>query len=138
MQQVDTLLEDDGIFLTHTIGGKKSVNSTEPWIDKYIFPHGVIPSMKQIDKSTEGIFEKRDFESFGNYYVKTLLNWNNNFNANWNKIESRFKEPEVFKRMMNYYFLSCAASFKTGKNDLWHLVYTKPGQVEDYKMYRLP
>jgi cyclopropane-fatty-acyl-phospholipid synthase len=138
MEQVDMLLKDEGIFLTHTIGGKKSVRSTEPWIDRYIFPHGVIPSMKQIDKATSGIFEKRDFESFGKYYVKTLTNWNSRFNANWDKIKDEYKNPEVFKRMMNYYFLTCAASFKTGKNDLWHFVYTKPGRVKDYEIYRLP
>ena len=137
MQLVADHLEDDGIFLTHTIGSHTSVNWTDPWLDKYIFPHGVIPSKAQLDAATKGVFEERDFEAFGPYYDTTLLHWNTQFNDNFQTIKHHFKEPETFKRMMNYYFLICAASFRTGKNDLWHLVYTKPGQVEEYGPYRL-
>jgi cyclopropane-fatty-acyl-phospholipid synthase len=47
-------LKDDGLFLLHTIGGNKSVITTDPWMEKYIFPGGVLPSIKQISKATEG------------------------------------------------------------------------------------
>jgi cyclopropane-fatty-acyl-phospholipid synthase len=137
MQLADRLLKDDGIFLTHTIGGRDSTSATDPWIDKYIFPHGVIPSKRQIDMSARGIFVERDFEAFGKYYDKTLLNWNRRFNQNWHRIKDRYKHPNQFKRMMNYYFLVCAATFRTGKNDLWQIVHTKPGRVPDYAPYRL-
>ncbi|MFT4304370.1 MAG: class I SAM-dependent methyltransferase [Candidatus Woesearchaeota archaeon] len=138
MELVDKNLDNDGIFLTHTIGSMESVECTDPWLDKYIFPHGVIPSRVQIDNSVRGIFEERDFEAFGEYYDTTLMNWNQRFNDNWDSIKHNFKHPDEFKRMMNYYFLICAASFRVGKNDLWHLVYTKPGHATDYQTYRLP
>ena len=138
MKQMNNLLKDDGIFLTHTIGGRNSNNFSDPWIDKYIFPHGVIPSKKQIEKSTKGIFEQRDFEAFGKYYEITLQNWSKNLNKNWHKIKSKFKNPGVFKRMMDYYLLCSVASFRMGSNDLWQFVFTKPNQVKDYKVYRLP
>ena len=47
------LLKDDGLFILHTIGSNKSVTTVDPWIDKYIFPGGVLPSIKQISTAAE-------------------------------------------------------------------------------------
>ena len=139
MEQINNLLYDDGIFFTHTIGSEISINYTDPWIDKYIFPHGVIPSKDQIKEAAFDFFGKeRDFEAFGYDYDTTLMNWNKNLNQNWDIIKHHFKDPKVFKRMMNFYLLSSAASFRTKKNDLYHYVFTKLGKVENYKIYRLP
>jgi cyclopropane-fatty-acyl-phospholipid synthase len=41
-------LKDDGLFLLQTIGGNKSVITVDPWMGKYIFPGGMLPSIKQI------------------------------------------------------------------------------------------
>src|SRR3989344_2236202 len=49
-------LKDDGIFILHTIGGNKSVTTTDLWIDRYIFPNAVLPSVKQIAEAAEGKF----------------------------------------------------------------------------------
>ena len=138
MQLVNSLLNNNGIFLTHTIGSEKTSIAGDPWMDKYIFPHGVIPSKNQIKKAIKGIFEIRDFEAFGKYYVTTLMNWNKQFNKNWHTIRERFTDSESFQRMMNFYHLSCAACFKVGMLDLWHYVLTKPRQANNYKKYRLP
>jgi len=137
MEQVKDLLLDNGIFLTHTIGGKYSVNNGDPWLDKYIFPHGVLPSKKQIEKAVKSLFEIRDFEAFGRYYETTLMHWSNNLNRNWNAIKNQFNNPEKFKRMMDFYLLSCKAAFHTNMIDLWQYVFTKPDKVRDYKKYRL-
>lgn len=138
MKLVNNLLHDSGIFLTHTIGGMRSVNSCDPWLDKYIFPHGVVPSKKQLKNAVSNLFEIKDFEAFGKYYVTTLENWSNNLNKNWNTIKDNFEHQETFKRMMDYYFLSCKASFQSKTVDLWQYVFTKPNKVLDYKIYRLP
>jgi len=138
MKQINDLLVDNGIFLTHTIGGQHSTSSGDPWLDKYIFPHGVIPSKNQIKKAIKNLFAARDFEAFGKYYETTLMHWSNNLNKNWNSIKDLFEKPEVFKRMMDFYLLSCKAAFHTGMLDLWHYVFTKPGKVVEYKKYRLP
>ena len=137
MEQVNDLLLDNGIFLTHTIGGKKSVNSGDPWLDKYIFPHGVLPSKKQIEKAVKDLFDIRDFEAFGKYYETTLNQWSVNLNKNWNTIKDQFENPEIFKRMMDFYLLSCKASFHTGVSDLWQYVFTKPSMVTDYSVFRM-
>jgi len=54
---IEHCLEDSGLFLLHTIGGNKSVICLDPWINKYIFPNGMLPSAKQITKAYEGIFK---------------------------------------------------------------------------------
>ncbi|GAI01332.1 unnamed protein product [marine sediment metagenome] len=48
---IEHCLKDSGLFLLHTIGGNKSVTCLDPWIDKYIFPNGMLPSVKQISKA---------------------------------------------------------------------------------------
>ncbi len=89
---VNRCLKDDGLTLVHTIAGNLSTNRTEPWIDKYIFPNGMLPSAKQITKAYEGLFKLKDWHNFGFYYDKTLMAWHKNFNKNWNKIKSNYSE----------------------------------------------
>lgn len=137
MQQVYDMLEDDGIFLTHTIMGQKSTNRGDPWLDKYIFPNGVLPSHQQIKRSVKKLFAIRDFESFGHYYEITLDHWRSNLNKNWEPIKAKFDNPDAFKRMMDFYFLSCKAAFHTNLIDLGQYVFTKSGQVPGYKPFRM-
>ena len=81
-------LKEDGLFLLHTIGRNNSVIATDPWINKYIFPNGMIPSVKQISEVSEGLFVMEDFHNFGADYDKTLVAWHSNFKRNWNKIKN--------------------------------------------------
>ena len=75
MQQVRRCLVDDGLFLLHTIGTNTPKTSVEPWTDKYIFPGGMLPTIKQITTACEGIFVIEDLHSFGTYYDPTLMAW---------------------------------------------------------------
>jgi len=68
MKVVHRCLKADGLFLLHTIGGNTSVSSTNPWIDKYIFPNSMLPSTKQITSAIEGLFVLEDWHNFGQYY----------------------------------------------------------------------
>ena len=131
---VDHCLKDGGLFLLHTIGGNKSVTSNDPWIDKYIFPNSMLPSANQITQAYEDIFNLEDWHSFGTHYDKTLMAWHKNFNKNWNKIKIYYDER--FRRMWNYYLLSCAGSFRAHKNQLWQIVFSKIESQVDYKSIR--
>jgi cyclopropane-fatty-acyl-phospholipid synthase len=51
--QNKSMLKDGGIMLHHTIGKNFSANYADPWIDRYIFPGGVIPSLAHISKAVE-------------------------------------------------------------------------------------
>jgi len=131
---VSRCLRNEGLFLLHTIGGNKSVVCVDPWINKYIFPNGMLPSAKQITKAYEGIFKLEDWHSFGIYYDKTLMAWHKNFNKNWDRIKNYYNEQ--FRRMWNYYLLSCAGSFRAHNNQLWEIVFSKIGSQVNYESIR--
>lgn len=127
-------LKDDGLFLLHTIGGNKSGHATDPWIDKYIFPGSLIPSVKHIATATEGLFVMEDWHNFGTDYDKTLMAWNANVEAHWDSLKTRYDER--FHRMWKYYLLTCAGSFRSRVNQLWQIVLSKKGVKGGYESIR--
>jgi cyclopropane-fatty-acyl-phospholipid synthase len=134
MEVVHRCLKLDGLFLLHTIGGNTSVSSTDPWIDKYIFPNSMLPSAKQITSSAEGLFVLEDWHSFGHYYDNTLMAWYRNFTKNWHKI--KYGYDQRFYRMWTYYLLSCAGAFRSRRNQLWQIVFSKNGEKGGYQSIR--
>ncbi|MFA4817388.1 MAG: cyclopropane fatty acyl phospholipid synthase [Parcubacteria group bacterium] len=129
MKKVASLLKDDGLFLLQTIGRNNSVTMANPWIDKYIFPGGMIPSLKQIGSAAENLLMIEDLHNFGLYYYKTLLAWEENFRKNYSSLPSK-KYDEKFYRMWRYYLLSCAGGFKSRHMHLWQFVFSK-GKLKD-------
>jgi len=123
-------LRDDGYFLLHTIGGNISMHDNEPWVEKYIFPHGVIPSIRQIGEATEDIFSMEDWHNFGPDYDTTLMAWYANFEAQWGLLQGSYDTR--FYRMWKYYLLSAAASFRVRYLQLWQIVFTKIGEKRKY------
>jgi len=134
MKVVRRCLTSDGLFLLHTIAGNSSVSSTDPWINKYIFPNSMLPSAKQITSAAEGVFVLEDWHSFGQYYDKTLMAWYSNFTKNWDKIKDTYDQR--FYRMWTYYLLSCAGSFRSRRNQLWQIVFSKKGIQGGYQIIR--
>ena len=134
MKIIHRLLKEDGQFLLHTIGGNKSVVTSDPWSDKYIFPNSMLPSIKQIGASIENLFVMEDWHSFGHYYDKTLMAWFENFERSWDNIKSKYDER--FHRMWKYYLLSSAGAFRAGKNQLWQIVLSKNNISNCYQSIR--
>lgn len=132
MEVASQCLNDEGLFLLHTIGSDVSTMGCQSqWIDTYIFPNGQTPSIQQIGSSIEGKFVMEDWHNFGSNYDLTLMAWHKNFNAGWESIKEQYDER--FRRMWNYYLLSCAASFRARTNQLWQIVLTKKGLEGGYK-----
>jgi cyclopropane-fatty-acyl-phospholipid synthase len=127
-------LIDDGIFFLHTIGGCFSGINVDPWTDKYIFPNGILPNIKQIGEAIEGIYVVEDWHNFGNDYDKTLMAWHNNFENNWEQLQNHYSMR--FYRMWNYFLLSCAGAFRARENQLWQIVLTKGGLLGGYSSIR--
>ena len=75
------VIKDDGLFMLHTIGQHYTTDTIEPWIDKYIFPGGVIPSMAQIGKAIDGLWSVVDVHNIGPHYDKTLVRLVREFRA---------------------------------------------------------
>lgn len=135
MKVVNQCLKDDGLFLLHTIGVNTSVTSTDLWINKYIFPNGMLPSISQIGTSIEGLFVMEDWHNFSADYDKTLIAWYCNFENNWHKIKKHGYD-ERFYRMWKFYLLTCAGAFRARRNQLWQIVLSKKGVVGGYKSIR--
>lgn len=130
LAEVRKLLAPDGLFLLHTIGSNHSVRSTDPWIEKYIFPNSMLPSMAQIARAAEGLWVVEDWHGFGPYYDRTLLAWHRNFEARWAQIAARYGER--FRRMWRFWLLSSAASFRARRNQLWQFVLSPRGVPGGY------
>lgn len=128
------LLKDDGLFLLHTIGGNTPSERTDPWIDRYIFPNGMIPSSQQISSSFEGYFVLEDWHNFGLDYDKTLMSWYENFESSWSEIKKNYDER--FRRMWRYYLLTSAGSFRARNNQLWQIILSKQGLPAGYNFPR--
>lgn len=134
METVHRCLADDGLFLLHTIGGNITTTWTDPWLNRYIFPGSMLPSIQQIGKAIEGLFIMEDWHNFSADYDKTLMAWHHNFTINWNQLKDRYDER--FYRMWSYYLLSCAGSFRARKNQLWQIVLSKNGIPGGYGSIR--
>jgi len=134
MELAQRCLKDDGLFLLHTIIGRKSGVSTDPWIAKYIFPNSMLPSVKQLADAADGLFKMEDWHNFGTDYDKTLMAWFLNFNKNWGKLKNRYDER--FYRMWKFYLLTSAAAFRSRKNQLWQIVLSKHGKRSGYQSIR--
>ncbi|MEL4013440.1 cyclopropane fatty acyl phospholipid synthase [Dryocola clanedunensis] len=120
---VDRNLKPDGIFLLHTIGSNKTDNNVDPWIDKYIFPNGCLPSVRQIAEASESHFVMEDWHNFGADYDKTLMAWHERFHASWPEIADNYSER--FKRMFSYYLNACAGAFRARDIQLWQVVFSR-------------
>jgi cyclopropane-fatty-acyl-phospholipid synthase len=123
------LLKKEGLFLLHTIGGNRSFTSTDPWIDKYIFPNGTVPSVAQLGKAMEGLWVAEDWHNFGPDYDKTLLAWWENFESAWPVLQSKYGDR--FYRTWKYYLMASAGSFRSRKLQLWQIVLSK-GDIPSY------
>lgn len=134
MEAVHQLLADDGAFLLHSIGGDASVTSGDQWMNKYIFPRGMLPSISQIGSSIEHLFVMEDWHNFGADYDKTLMAWFQHFDAAWHTLEHTYGKR--LYRMWKYYLLSCAGLFRARRSQLWQIVLSKGGILDGYTSIR--
>jgi len=134
MKVVHRCLKEDGIFLLQTIGCNTPRDSVNPWVDRYIFPDGSLPSMAQIYRAAEGLFVLEDVHNLGPHYERTLLAWNDCFQKAWLGLASRY--DQIFKRMWEYYLLSYAGAFRARHVQLWQIVFSKHGVPGGYETIR--
>ena len=120
---VDRNLKPDGLFLLHTIGSRRTDHNVDPWIDRYIFPNGCLPSVRQIANASESHFVMEDWHNFGADYDKTLMAWYERFLASWPEIADNYSER--FKRMFSYYLNACAGAFRARDIQLWQVVFSR-------------
>ncbi len=122
-------LKDRGLFLLHTIGSNRSQTSTAPWVDRYIFPNGMCPSIAQLGRAMEGLWVVEDWHNFGPDYDRTLLAWWGRFEQAWPRLRQKYGDR--FYRMWKFYLLGSAGAFRSRTLQLWQIVLSK-GDIPCY------
>jgi cyclopropane-fatty-acyl-phospholipid synthase len=125
------LRDRDGLSLLHTIGGLRSQSQTDPWMEKYIFPNSMLPSIAQVAKAAEGRLLIEDLHNFGPYYDTTLMAWKANVDASWDELSGSYDAR--FKRMWDWYLMSSAGSFRARSLNLWQFVMSRDGTPGGYR-----
>ena len=110
-KKVHNIMTDNGICLLHTIGTVNSPGPTQPFIQKRIFPGGILPSLSDLISPIEktGLI-LADCETLIHHYDKTLKAWLDRFLKN--KEKAKFLYNKEFVRMWEFYLASCSAGFK--------------------------
>lgn len=122
MECVKSVLKPGGIFLLHFISALKEYPG-DPWVKKYIFPGGVVPSLREIIHIAGNMrFYTAGVESLRRHYNRTLLCWNSNFQKHRGEVVEMFDER--FARMWELFLCSCAATFMNGVIDLHQIIFT--------------
>ena len=95
------------------------------FIQKYIFPGGMLPSPVVLRQEIEraGLSVARSVE-FGESYSQTLRRWHEVFNARWDKV-AHLGFDDRFRRMWNFYLTSCAGTFHSGNCDVTQITVTR-------------
>ena len=133
MKIAHNCLKDEGLFLLHTIGRIKPGNM-DPWVNKYIFPNAILPSLQEVAQAKDDLFVIEDVHNFSADYDKTLMAWHKNFENSWEQLRGNYSEQ--FHRMWRYYLLACAGAFRARVNQLWQIVLSKEGISGGYKSIR--
>ncbi|HUC20477.1 MAG TPA: class I SAM-dependent methyltransferase, partial [Candidatus Polarisedimenticolaceae bacterium] len=120
---VNALLKPGGVSVLHSIT-QQVEGAAPPWIDKYIFPGGYIPSLREIlGLLPDYEFRLTDVENLRVHYAMTLDEWSRRFEKHIPAITKMYDER--FIRMWRLYLAGSIASFRYGNNDLAQIVFTK-------------
>lgn len=124
------MLDSAGLMLHHTIAFNTPSNHTDPFISKYIFPGGVLPTLSQISNAVQDKLIIEDVQNLGPDYDKTLMAWHKNFTKNYDEIKANYDDR--FYRMWEFYLLICAGAFRARHLQLWQVVMRKVRPAETY------
>ncbi|HIT03794.1 MAG TPA: cyclopropane fatty acyl phospholipid synthase [Candidatus Caccocola faecipullorum] len=125
METARRVLAKNGLFLLHTIAGDTSATNCDRWLNRYIFPNGSLPSAAEIASAMEGLFVMEDLHNLGQNYDRTLMRWHENFIKAWPAFAERYGER--FRRMWEYYLLSCAGAFRSRAIQLYQVLMSREG-----------
>ncbi|EEE62857.1 hypothetical protein OsJ_17660 [Oryza sativa Japonica Group] len=138
----ESLLAENGIFVTQFISIPEErydeYRRSSDFIKEYIFPGGCLPSLTRITSAMSAASRLciEHVENIGYHYYTTLIRWRDNFMANKDKILA-LGFDEKFIRTWEYYFIYCAAGFKSrtlgdyqASTVLLYIVFSRPGNTK--------
>ena len=133
-KKIDSLLSVDGILGLQAIiipdTMYESYRKSVDWIQKYIFPGGLLPSISKINQtlnqfSTLNLYVLKEF---GLSYAETLSTWKKNMFEKQVEIK-KLGFNETFLRKWEYYFSYCEAAFRQRNINVVQLVYSRPNNL---------
>ena len=125
---IDRCMVEGGVALIHTIANNRSLRHGTPFIEKYIFPNAVAPSIAQIGRALEGLFVLEDLHNIGPDYDPTLMAWWANFDRTYSEISHRYDRR--FYLMWKFYLLAAAGAARARDGQLYQIVITKTGRAQ--------
>lgn len=130
---VDRHLKTGGISVLHAITHQDEA-PTDAWIDKYIFPGGYLPSVRETTSlmASNG-FYLFDYENLGQHYAITLERWRHNYEKHKRKVIGM--HDERFYRMWHLYLIGAMMTFKVGNSSLSQWAFKK-GQDPQWPLTR--
>jgi cyclopropane-fatty-acyl-phospholipid synthase len=122
-KKIRSLLKDDGFFGLQAIISLDATPVPDVWIDRYIFPNGILPSLKQIEAASRGLFAIESLENFASDYDRTLMAWWQRFEAAYPVlVQNNPVYDERFYRMWKFYLQSCAGLFRCNEVQVCQLI----------------
>jgi cyclopropane-fatty-acyl-phospholipid synthase len=123
-EKIRELLSPNGVALIHSIGRFDGPASTNPFIDKYIFPGGYIPALSEVLPEVEhaGLLVA-DVEILRLHYAMTLRHWRQRFRASWHTAVELYGER--FCRMWEFYLAGSETGFRYQNLMVFQLQLTK-------------
>lgn len=111
---IQKVLKPDGIGVVHAIGTMAAKGGSDPWIRKYIFPGGYLPSLSETIAAAErsGLWVT-DVEILRLHYAETLRHWSERFAIERETARGLFDER--FCRMWEFYLTICEMAFRKGR-----------------------
>ncbi len=118
--KVAELMKPDGVALIHSIGRNGPPTNQSPWLNKYIFPGGYVPSLSELIEpiSKTGLWYL-DIESLRLHYAKTLRHWRDRFERNLDQVRKMYDDR--FIRMWRFYLTACILVFEERDQTVFQL-----------------
>jgi cyclopropane-fatty-acyl-phospholipid synthase len=138
--KINSLMDDTGVMLLHSIGRMSPPGTTGPWLRKYIFPGGYSPALSEVfDVTQRQRLWVTDVEVLRLHYALTLREWQKRFQANRDKAAALYDER--FCRMWEFYLTCAEMVFSHGSGMVFQMQLTRdraavPG-TRDY-LYHAP
>jgi cyclopropane-fatty-acyl-phospholipid synthase len=134
-------IKPKGLALVHSIS-RAYPRMQDPWVNKYIFPGGYIPSLGEIVVPLENMIKRNkkpqylyimDIENLKYHYALTLDHWSKRFEENVEIIRKKYGES--FVRMFRIYLRGSSSGFRKGELTLLQIL-MKKGTASDYPLTR--
>ena len=119
-----SLLGADGVMLLHTIGKLGKPGTTDPWLDKYIFPGGYNPALSEIVAASErSKLIAADVETLRLHYGYTVEHWLRSVREKKDEIVALYDER--FYRMWEFYLAGAVTTFENGSGCNYQIQYIR-------------